>query len=271
MTYQPLYVKGLKTGLVQNRQEFILPDDAYPVLENAFIFREQLRRRQGLALLGRFQRNLTSQSLGLTTGSPMTLNIYTTLSILGEPNAQIKVGSVTVIVAGAITFTDQGNGQLTSITPGNLGLLNYSTGDLTLHQTGGVGATIFITFSYFPGLPAMGLRSRELNSINVQQTIGFDTKYAYKFIGAWQEFIAGTTWTGTDSNFFWSTNYWVGDGNQKIFWVTNFSGVAGDPIRYTNGTNWADFAPQIDAAGNLLNQSLALIPYRGRLQALNKL
>ena len=51
--YQPLYIKGMETGLVQERQEFILPNDAYPILENAYLFREQIRRKQGYELLGR--------------------------------------------------------------------------------------------------------------------------------------------------------------------------------------------------------------------------
>ena len=40
--FTPLYVKGYQTGLVQNRQDFILPADAYPVLENAYVFREKI-------------------------------------------------------------------------------------------------------------------------------------------------------------------------------------------------------------------------------------
>lgn len=272
MTYQPLYIKGMATGLVQNRQEFILPEDAYPVLENVFIFREQLRRRQGYELLGRLRRILSIQSLGNSGASPWSFNIYSTLipAITGEPNAQIQPGSLSISI-GVIVFTDQGNGILTSVTPGNSGTINYATGDVVLIHTGGPGVATVTTFNYYPGLPVMGLRNRELNSINVEQLVAFDTKYAYIYVAGFREFIAGTTWTGTDSQFFWSTNYWVGNGNQKIFWTTNFSGIGGDPIRYTNGTAWVNFAPQINAAGDTLNQCLALLPFRGRLVAFNTL
>ena len=74
--YNPLYIKGVETGLVQERQEFILPDDAFPVLENAFVWREQIKRRQGLELLGRLQRQLFNQSLGTSGGSVWSFNIY---------------------------------------------------------------------------------------------------------------------------------------------------------------------------------------------------
>jgi hypothetical protein len=272
MAYTPLYIRKPETGLVQSRQEFILPDDAYPVLENAYVWRERIKRRQGLALLGRLRRKFTDESIGLSGASPWSFNIYATVvpPIVPEPNAQIEPGSV-VITIGATVLIDQGNGTLATAPPsGVTGTINYLTGNVVVTGAGaGVASTI--TFNYFPALPVMGLRSRELNSINVEQLIAFDTVYAYRYIGGWQEFIPGTTWTGTDSDFFWSTNYWVGDGNQKIFWVTNFSGPAGDPIRYTNGAQWVDFAPQINAAGDVLAQALALLPFRSRLVAFNTL
>lgn len=273
MSYEPLYVRKMETGLVQSRQEFILPDDAYPSLENAYVWRERIKRRQGLDLVGRLRRLFTAASLGVSGASPWTFTIYSTVvpPITPQPNAQIQPGSV-IINIGGIIFTDQGNGTLTSSTPGNSGVINYQTGVVTLITTATPGTASTITFGYFPNLPVMGLRSRELNSINIQQTIAFDTVYAYIFVGGqWQEFIPGTTWTGTDSNFFWSTNYWVGEGNQKIFWETNFSGISGDPIRYTNGTTWVNFAPTIDAEGNKLEQCLAILPFRGRLVVFNTL
>ncbi len=269
MAYTPLYIRKPETGLVQSRQEFILPDDAYPTLENAFVWREQIRRRQGLATLGRLQRNgISVTGLTLTSGS---INLITALSL--GPNAQIVPGSISITGSTDMTlYTDPtGNGVLTATGgTGTGGSINYSTGLLTIIAGGGEGITG--TFSYYPDLPVMGLRSRELNSINIQQTVAFDTVYAYIFVGlAWQEFIPGTTWSGTDFNFFWTTNYWVGNGNQKIFWATNFSGISGDPIRYTNGSAWVDFAPQIDSSGNLLTQCLAMLPFRGRMVTFNTL
>ena len=54
--YQPLYIQGMAGGLVQEREEFILPDDAYPVLQNAFVWRERIKRKNGSEFLGRLQR-----------------------------------------------------------------------------------------------------------------------------------------------------------------------------------------------------------------------
>lgn len=263
--YSPLYVKQYEKGLVQGRQEFILPEDAFPVLENAYIWRERILRKSGYRLLGRLRRVLTGQALGNLDGSGnFTGSIRTILSL--ETNAELEVGSV-VFSDGTNTYTDGGNGILTG-SPGGSGTINYSTMAFTI-SGGSAGAALTASFNYFPNLPTMGLRSRELNDINNEQLIAFDTKYAYRYTSGWQEFIPGTTWTGDDSDFFWSTNYWVGDGNLKIFWVTNFSGQLGDPIRYTNGASWINFAPQIDSAGNILAQCLAMLPFRGRMVTFN--
>ena len=281
--YQPLHITGMSTGLVQKRQEFILPDDAYPVLENAYVWRERIKRKQGFQLLGRLRRVIASAVLDTTVaGTPYTEFNILVASGITEPTAQIEPGSVEVTITGgnaanAATYSDDGDGTFTTTGNGDAALstINYITG--LFHGAYVVNAVapnsnINVAFNYFPGLPVMGLRQKEIVSTNNEQLVAFDTVYAYKFVGTgFQEYLPGTTWTGSDSEFFWSTNYWVGDNNLKIFWVTNFN----DPIRYTNGvpgTNWIDFAPQItDPAGTnkFLTNALVMLPFRGRMMAFN--
>ena len=278
--YTPLKIAGNSTGLVQEREEFLLPDDAYPTLQNAYVWRERIKRKQGCRILGRLRRVLTAQPLGLTVGGTLSYtfaDIFTTLGITGEPNAQIAQLVITIGAPDNATFTDNGLGGFT-VTGAGVALgssINYITGAVTIVISASIGgAAITATMSYYPALPVMGLRLRELNNNNNDQTIAFDTKYAYQFVGTgWQEFIPGTTWTGTNSDFFWTTNYWVTPppANAKLFWVTNDSGPAGDPIRYTNGTAWVNFAPTINAAGDVLAQCLAMVPFRGRMVTFNTL
>jgi len=267
--YKPLHISGNKTGLVQSREEFLLPNDAYPVLENAYVWRERIKRKQGYELLGRLRRKLTATSIGLSGASPWTFTLYTTVSpAITEATAQIEPGSV-IINVGGIIFTDQGDGTLTSPTPGNSGVINYQTSVITLIHTAGAGAASTATFNYYPGLPVMGIRSQDLNATNNQRTLFFDQKYCYFYSNGLQEFIPGPTWTGNNSDFFWSTNYWVDGANLKLFWVTNFSGTGGDPIRYTNSVTWTNFAPTINAAGDVLAQCQCIIPFRSRLMVFN--
>src|SRR6185295_12496424 len=109
------------------------------------------------------------------------------------------------------TFTDNGLGGFT-VTGAGVALgssVNYTTGAVTIVLTASVGgAAILANFSYFPNLPVMGLRTRELTGINTEQLIAFDQVYAYRYLNGWDEFIPGTTWQGKNSDFFWSTNYW---------------------------------------------------------------
>lgn len=272
--YSPLFIGGNSTGLVQDRENFILPVDAYPTLENAFVWRERIKRKQGYQLLGRLRRVLASQAIGNANGAgSISGNLILILGL--DLSSQFEPGSVVITDAGPVhTFTDNGLGVLVG-SPSGSGTINYTTGAITI--TGATaGAAITASFGYYPTLPVMGIRTRDLASINTEMTVFFDTRFAYNFTaGGFVEFIPGTTWTGTDSDFFWSTNYWVSLANIKIFWVTNFSGNLGDPIRYTNGIGsgtgaWVDFAPAVDPT-NFLEQCLCLLPFRNRLIAFNTL
>lgn len=270
--YVPLYVRGNQVGLVQSREKMILPDDAYPTLENAYVWRERIKRKSAYELLGRLRRVFTAQPLGATSST-----LITQFSL--ESSAEIQVGSVVITDSGGNVLTDNGAGLLIGV-PAGSGTINYAT---TAYTTAGTVGALTISFNYYPCLPVMGIRTRDLSPINNEMTVFFDTKYAYNFTATgFVEFISGTTWSSglsqANSNFFWSTNYWVSPGatGVKIFWVTNDSGTTGDPIRYTNGTgsgtgSWVDFAPTINAAGDKLEQCLAILPFRGRLLVFNTL
>lgn len=280
MTYSPLYIKANETGLVQNRVDHILPDDAYPVLENAYLFRETIRRKFGLELVGQLQRIFTNFIfLGVPGGLSFfgfTNILVTNLGVSGEPNAMIIPGSVsfTFSAPDAATFIDNGNGGFIATGNGTSvgSTINYVNGNIILSFISPTigGGSISLTLSYAPGLPVMGIKIKENQSSINDTTVFWDTKYAYIYdstIGSFREFIPGTTWTGSDFEFFWATNYWVDTANNKIFWATNFSSINNDPIRYTNGVSWVNFTPQVDNSGNLLLQALAILPFRGRLVA----
>jgi hypothetical protein len=272
---QQIYIGGSSAGLQTNVKPFLLPDQAFQNLENAYVWRERVKKRQGLQLLGRLRRVLTVQSLGNSGASPWTFNIYSTLvpAITGEPNAQIQPGSVLVAI-GLVTFQDNGDGTLTGSLPGNSGTINYSTGTVTLTTTQPAGTPSLINFNYYPSLPVMGITTQEIANVNEEQTIFFDTKYAYVYSSGFSEFISGTTWNGSDSDFFWFTNYRGVTPDIRLMFVTNFLNNASNPIRYTDGVTWTTFNPIIadnppSAAQSRLYQALILIPYYGRLLALN--
>ena len=163
MSYTPHYIANFDEngGLGTYYEPFMLPEKAFPVLEDAYAFRGKIKRRQGFVNLGRLRRVLKTQNLGNTAATPWAFNIYTLLLITGEPNAEIQEGSVIITIGGPIVFTDDGLGNLNSATPGNIGTINYATGDVVLTHTAGPGIATTIDFNYFPGLPVMGLPDEE--------------------------------------------------------------------------------------------------------------
>ncbi len=280
--YSPLKITGMSTGLVQQREQFILPDDAYPQLQNAYVWRERILRKKGYKLLGRLQKNI-----GTTNGAG-------NLTVTIDPHPlQAGIASFTI---GTNLFNDPGGVSPVTLNTSGPGtaVLDRATGILTI--TGSNAAT---AVQYFPGLPVMGIRTRELQNSTTDQTVFFDQSYAYVYNNATMQFVEflpanPATWQAKSNDpsstyFFWSTNYWVseatipntappvaffGTSNRKIFWVTNNSAAEAvpDPIRITDGTTWVDFVPpnfgQIDATTWLVG-CLSFLPFRGRMLAFN--
>ena len=338
MSLQSIDIFGFKSGVQQkNKKPFLLAQDAFVNLFNAYVWREEVRKREGIQLIGRLRRVFDDESIGNSVAGTWSFNIYSSVTpaITPEVTAQIEPGSVRIYIqtstaSGAITgytnatdaeflaplnglstgdrvsvsgvvivpdsgtdsangewggsggyiegltnsfkvgvdshtwgiyasggtwskltgvleFIDQGNGLLAVDPPdaANVGYINYLTGDVVLTHTGGIQASA-IDFGYFPGLPVMGIFTQEIPGINNENTFWFDTKYCYAHDGSnFQEFspLSAITWNGTDSDFFWATNYRGSDAQQRLFFVTNFVVSAGSPMRYTDGSTWNTFEP----------------------------
>lgn len=260
-------------GLTQDKKPLLLANEAFSELRNAYVFRERTKKRDGEVPMGRLTRVFTAQAIGNSSASPWTFNLYTKLSITPEANAEIVPGSVSISIATLGTpFLDQGNGTLTNATAGNSGTINYMTGSVTLTMTVGAGLATTVTMSYYPSLPVMGILKRDISSVGIDSTVFFDTKYAYQYVNGFQELVSGTTWTGTNTNFFWAANYQGATPDLRYFFVTNNNidilATLYDPIRYYNNTTWTDLQPLVTATETLW-QALILVPYYGRLIALN--
>lgn len=295
MSLQSIFIGGIESGgLVQDRKPWLTPDQAFVQLDNAYVWRQRVKKREGLELVGRLRRVLTDTALGnFASAGPGSgsIFIFTQLGITAtEPNAQIQPGTlanplvITWGAPGSQTLTDTtGTGVLvispvdaTKITSATI---NYATGEIFMVFGGAVGlSAVTITGAYFPGLPVMGIDIREIPSINKEQTIFFDTKYSYSYnLTDFQQFPATTTttWSGGDSDFFWSTNYRGATGDTRLFFTTNFVVNAANAMRYYTGTgDWVDFAPltsnvPISAVANTIYQARLILPYYGRLLLFN--
>lgn len=223
---------------------------------------------------------ITSVAHGLTTGDQITIS-----GVVGM--TQLNGNTYTIAVVNANHFTLGVNSTAygvyvsggTWISLSTFGTINYLTGNVVITYTrAATGATI--SFGYFPSLQSMGIWKRDIATIGIDQSVFFDTKYAYQFVsGGFQELQIGETWSGpnnangTNTFFFWSCNYQGVTPDLRYFFTTNNNITLGastpyDPIRYFNNSVWTDLQPLITATITLW-QALIVVPYYGRLLALN--
>lgn len=279
MSFTPIKNDDFKKGVVLKEEQFKIPDNAFSRMRNAYPFRDRVLSRKGNRFLGKLRRCLTGESLTAAPASGTTYNenVKTDLSL--ESGSSLELSSITITISTLITVEDDGDGTL-SKTAGTADLdeaasfINYATGEVNIELSSGTYSSeaVLIDVCYFPSLPVMGLHTYEQPEINREITLAFDTTYCYTYNTSttqFEEFIPGTTWSGSNSDFFNGVNYFVDSSNNNLFWTTNFSGTTGDPIRYTNGTTWTDFAPAINGSGDELHQYLLLVPFRGILLAMN--
>lgn len=208
-------IVNLRDGQRRDVESFLLDNDAFPVLENAYLFR------------GRIQRRSCTRPVGIDgrlKGTVGTTDAGGNLTLLDGTSGLIIPDGVASFVINGDTLTDSGSSTTLLTTGATTGTITRNTG---LLSTNAPNADV----TYLPGLPVMGLCTYEQVSVgSAQPTINdellfaFDTRYTYLFDRAANDFemertFVGTTnvfvWTGNDSDFFWSTNY------ANAFWATN--------------------------------------------------
>jgi len=288
MSYQPHYISNFEneSGLEQYHEPFLLPEKAFPTLEDAFAWRGRIKRREGFDTLGRLRRSRTGVTMPVSGASPFAFNLFTVLQQTTEPQREVQTAPIGTVLSNRLTihiagvdYVDQGDGTLqNSVTLDVLSTVNYLTGSIVLVHAAGIGVAITADFAYFPGLPVMGLPDDLTDVINEQNLRAFDTKYAYQFIlGEFNELpsVAPVTWNGGDSDFFWATTYWpMTPGTTKLMWTSNFNitGATRDSVRYydTPTTTWTTFNPLITVADTLYT-CRCIVPYKNRLLMFNTL
>lgn len=252
-----IVVASFPTGFETDVPAFQIDNAAFPILNNAYIFRKRVMKKRGSQQLGRLTRAITTASLG---NSPATAAwsffIYATLvtPITGQPNKSIVPGSVTIVV-GPDTFVDQGNGTLRRQDGALNNAINYATGGVLLNRTVATANAATITFSYYPNLPVMGVREFNINfntpgNVNFPVTVWFNTLYSFQFNQTTStfynvNFFAASglpfVWSGQDWQLFWTTNY------QGAMWATNnvpgFNKIAIATITVGNPTQITTAAP----------------------------
>lgn len=251
-------IAPFETGQENDIKPWLIPEDAFFSLEDAYVWRGRVRKRYGASLIG--DTDLDSRlriAVDFTNGSG---NASGTV-----PGTVFKVGQMfsiddeiyTVATSGAATMLDTGSTTTKTY--------NTATGAYAF-----VGATANTTVYFYPAEPVMGLSLRETTSVNFETTIAFDTQFAYiRQSGAWER-LGSAIWTGTNSDFFWSINARGASPDLTYFYVTNF--VSADNIKYIplGSSTWTNFRPQLNTGGTRFLETCRLIlNFKNRLLCFN--
>ena len=275
MTFSRFLIAPLYSGLIGDERSWLIPDDAFASLNNAYVFRGRIRKRFGGNLLNTTIANNVDQlysrlriKIGTTDGFgnlPVT-TVPGSTSVIGQIGQLFSVGTNMFTVYQ--TGTPAGmliQGTATTAT------FNTTTGDVVIN-----GTTINTSVYWYPSQPVMGFITYQTAQSTTDPVYAFDTQFVYQFINGGWEYLTGTPpaaapaagiWSGTDLNFFWGTTWQGATSDIRYLFVSN--NKSADRIQYWNGTAWAVIAPVIDGAASTLQTSLLLVVFKNRLIALN--
>jgi hypothetical protein len=337
-------IAPLNSGLQSDQRPFLIPDDAFYKLNNAYIFRGRVRKRFGSTLMNGSivagQAQLYSKlaiNIGVITAGALTVNVP---GIIWKVGQQFSIGTAiyTVITAGVaqpmlqtvatatatfdtttgqVVFTGSTapNGTVVYYYPSQpvMGISTYALGDESLARnlgtTDGTGA-LAGNITGFPFLIAQQFiigravylvaslgTPANLYQVNTPTTtatlntttgafvfagapanqpvyfypfpnitVAFDTQFAYVYTTASWERLIGVTFTGSDSDFFWTLTARGTQPNNRFLYVTNNSPV--DSIQYWTGTAWVQFRPLLVPTVTLFG-GLLMVYFKERLVVLN--
>ena len=228
MAYQPLVINNFREGLVRSVDSFLLSNDASPDLVNASYFRGRIVERGGSRLFAKnteaFRGRLGARTFSSTTNSSgeIDLGVIFTDAALSPSTVLITQGALQLIDDGLGDFIDYNASGWTGI-----GSIDYTTATITAAVTGLTPSTAYSVYmlrEIDAYSPAMGLFARELSLVNSYELFAFDRLKPYRFSDALDRFslidsYSGSAnlidFSGTDSEFFWCSNYKNG------FWATN--------------------------------------------------
>lgn len=254
MPFDKFLIAPMNEGIREDLRPFLIPDNAFTQLDNAYVYRGRVRKRWGSTVMGSGQ--LTSRlriNLGNTDGAG---------AISGTaPGGTFKVGQIFSI--GDEIFTVNATGTpATMLTNGSgSGTYNTTTGAYVI-----TGAAATTACFFYPAEPVMGITNYEGDATTAY---AYDTQFAYKYTSGsgWGRVGTGV-WTGSDSQFVYSCNYKGANSDDFLLFATNFKEA--DGIQYWDGAAWATLNPSyLTGAGNTIETARLIVSFKDRLLLLN--
>lgn len=267
MSFDRFLIAPVNVGLETDIKPWLIPDDAFAQLNNAYVFRGRVKKRFGSYLMN-----------GSVDAS--VAQLYSRLRIkVGTTNG---AGNLAGVVPGSIFKI----GQLFSVgdeifTVNVLGIpaVMLTTGAATVHtfntNTGAFvinGAAAGTDVYFYPAEPVMGLITYETSTVNNEPVYAFDTQFAYQYIAGGWERLGTAVWTGNNAQFYWGAtirNINAALSSTPLLFVSNYKYA--DQIKYWDGAAWTNFHPNTaDGSGNYTIESARIIvQFKNRLVFLN--
>ena len=345
-------IAPINTGLETDIRPWLIADDAFAELTNAYVFRGRVVKRFGAKLM---QANVAPTlgyeqlqsrlriNLGSTNGSGTFLGSIPSSGpyiVVGSTDGSGNSSGTVPIVPGKINDTFLIGGQLFVVTVPNgalstsgsgSGTFDISTGNFTfsgcvinsnvlynayvpnarigqmfsvgnniftVYQLGtpaamnvtGIGSATYNTTTgavsitgaaastavyFYPAQPVMGLVNYESKNINNEPLFAFDTQFAYQYDANGWTRLGSAVWTGTDSDFFWASNYRGITEDLTYLYATNYhTGTTlndSDTMYYWDGSSWNVFNPGFlsGTATSTILSARIITPFKDRLILLN--
>lgn len=276
MAFDRFLIGPVSIGLQTDLKPFMVPDEAFTQLNNAYVFRGRVRKRFGSRLMGTDQR-FSRFRIALAGGAAIGITDALGAAAGTVPGIIFEVGQMFSIGTALYTVNNTGVGAqpMLQTVPTTTATYNLGTGAYVFN-----GAPALTQIYFYPAQPVMGLTLYEKGPVTTHVAYGFDTQFAYVFSGTgWERSGSGVTpiWHGDNADFFWIAN-WQGITDDLIsmfvtnFHVTNYNGAVAatdDPLWTFDGTTWAIFTPQFLTAGNKVKTARIIVAFRNRLVLLN--
>lgn len=281
MAMDRFLIAPLNSGLTQNSPPWLQPDDAFEYLQNAYVFRQRVKKRFGSSLMGTTQ--LASRlRIALSGGAAVGITDGAGNAAGTVPGTVFAVGQMFSIGSEIFTVYQTGVAQDMYDSTNFSLFATYSTTNGAYSFTGSHPNT---QIYFYPATPVMGIEQYDISAVNNHPTYAFDTQFAYVFNApnGWDR-SGAAIWQGTDLNYFWVTN-WQGVAGTQYLFASNFNATVpapaatDDPIWYFDGTTWTAatgnnaffFRPGGGAihTGPYVKTARIIVPFKNRLLLLN--
>lgn len=257
------------TGLQDDLKPWLIPDEAFARLNNAYVFRGRVRKRFGAKPMNtsvpaeeqQFHSRLRTK-INDTSGSGVTASgnaAGTAPGVIFQVGQAFSISDIMFTVTNPATGPQQ---MLRSDGSADTATFNISNGDYNIQNVAVPDGT---QVYFYPATPVMGLPNYETPEVNNELTFAFDTQFAYQYTaGAWSR-LGTAIWSGTDSDFFWATNYRGEDAEDTYLFVTNF--VAADGIKYWDGAAWNNLV--VNTGIRTISTARLIVSFQDRLLLMN--